>query len=71
MFVLILYNSFSPENSTANDQDSITFLYELKAGMAARSYGLNVAKLAAIPDDIVKKASVKSKELENLIADKR
>ena len=54
-----------------NDQESITFLYELKEGMAARSYGLNVARLAAIPDDIVRKASVKSKELETLITDKR
>ncbi len=54
-----------------SDQDTVTFLYELKEGGAARSYGLNVAKLAGLPDDIVKKASAKSRDMEDIVARKR
>ncbi len=53
-----------------SDEDAITFLYQLTPKMAARSYGLNVARLASIPDDIVKCASVKSKELEKMVNQK-
>nr|XP_023679827.1 DNA mismatch repair protein Msh3 isoform X1 [Paramormyrops kingsleyae] len=42
----------------------ITFLYQLTEGAAARSYGLNVARLAEIPDSILRTAALKSKELE-------
>lgn len=54
---------------TAADDDStggqdITFLYELGEGVAHRSYGLNVARLANIPQDVLGVAAVKSKELE-------
>ena len=50
---------------------SVTFLYNLVNGAAARSYGLNVARLAGIPDDVLKKAAAKSRELENLITARR
>lgn len=50
---------------------SVTFLYNLVNGAAARSYGLNVARLAGIPDEILKKAAAKSRELENLITTRR
>ena len=42
----------------------ITFLYQLVEGKASRSYGLNVARLASIPTDIIKNAATKSRELE-------
>ncbi|XP_050185671.1 DNA mismatch repair protein Msh3 isoform X2 [Myiozetetes cayanensis] len=49
----------------------ITFLYQITKGMSARSYGLNVAKLADIPEEILKKAAHKSKELERIVNMKR
>uniref|UniRef100_A0AAV2MNY5 DNA mismatch repair proteins mutS family domain-containing protein n=1 Tax=Knipowitschia caucasica TaxID=637954 RepID=A0AAV2MNY5_KNICA len=49
----------------------ITFLYQLTGGAAERSYGLNVARLADIPDAILHRAAKKSRELENMITDKR
>uniref|UniRef100_A0A8C2M3Q9 DNA mismatch repair protein MSH3 n=1 Tax=Cricetulus griseus TaxID=10029 RepID=A0A8C2M3Q9_CRIGR len=47
--------------------DSVTFLYQITRGIASRSYGLNVAKLADVPGEILKKAAHKSKELEGLV----
>lgn len=49
----------------------ITFLYQITKGVSARSYGLNVAKLADIPEEILKKAAHKSKELETIVNMKR
>ncbi|ELW70009.1 DNA mismatch repair protein Msh3 [Tupaia chinensis] len=51
--------------------DFVTFLYQITRGIAARSYGLNVAKLADVPGEILKKAAYKSKELEGLVNTKR
>ncbi|XP_030874958.1 DNA mismatch repair protein Msh3 isoform X2 [Leptonychotes weddellii] len=51
--------------------DFVTFLYQITRGIAARSYGLNVAKLADVPGEILKKAASKSKELEGLVNIKR
>lgn len=50
---------------------SVTFLYHLVNGAAARSYGLNVARLAGIPRDILNMAAEKSHELENAILSRR
>ena len=47
--------------------DVITFLYQLVRGMASKSYGLNVAKLAKIPQPIIKMAAGKSRELETAV----
>ncbi|XP_059693076.1 DNA mismatch repair protein Msh3 isoform X4 [Haemorhous mexicanus] len=49
----------------------ITFLYQITKGVSARSYGLNVAKLADIPEEILKKAAHKSKEFERIVNMKR
>ncbi|KAM6328810.1 LOW QUALITY PROTEIN: DNA mismatch repair protein Msh3 [Alca torda] len=49
----------------------ITFLYQITKGVSARSYGLNVAKLADIPEEILKMAAHKSKELETIVNMKR
>lgn len=51
--------------------DFVTFLYQVTRGIAARSYGLNVAKLADVPGEILKTAASKSKELERLVNMKR
>ncbi|KAI9697668.1 MAG: Mismatch repair protein msh3 [Candelina mexicana] len=44
--------------------EEITFLYEIGEGVAHRSYGLNVARLAHVPEVVLEVASTKSKELE-------
>jgi len=49
----------------------ITFLYQLTEGAAGRSYGLNVARLADIPDDILHTAARKARELESAVNGKR
>lgn len=49
----------------------ITFLYQLTEGAAGRSYGLNVARLADIPDPILHTAARKARELESMVNARR
>ncbi|XP_069080623.1 DNA mismatch repair protein Msh3 isoform X2 [Pleurodeles waltl] len=49
----------------------ITFLYQITRGVAGRSYGLNVAKLADVPEEVLRKAAKKSNELEEIVNAKR
>lgn len=49
----------------ADGTEEITFLYEVGEGVAHRSYGLNVARLARIPQKVIDLAAVKSRELED------
>jgi DNA mismatch repair protein MSH3 len=49
----------------ADGQEEITFLYEVGEGVAYRSYGLNVARLARIPPKVLEVAANKSEELEH------
>ncbi|EFR02352.1 DNA mismatch repair protein Msh3 [Nannizzia gypsea CBS 118893] len=56
---------------TGDQGQDITFLYEIGEGVAHRSYGLNVAKLANIPAGILEVAQVKSEELEAKISRKK
>lgn len=44
------------EKNSGGDWPEIIFLYTLVKGVIGNLYGLNVAKLAGIPDDIIKKA---------------
>jgi DNA mismatch repair protein MutS len=44
--------------------DKIVFLHQLKRGPANQSYGLQVAQLAGVPQDVIKAAKVKLTELE-------
>ncbi|XP_067294282.1 DNA mismatch repair protein Msh3 [Pseudorasbora parva] len=63
-----------PESTSDEDEmhpEFITFLYQLIEGAAARSYGLNVARLAEIPESILRTAAFKSKELEALVNSRR
>ena len=46
------------------DKNGITFLYKVKDGKANRSYGINVAKLAKLPDMIIDRSTEILKELE-------
>ena len=44
--------------------DKIVFLHQLKSGPASQSYGLQVAQLAGVPDDVIKAAKQKLVQLE-------
>lgn len=60
------------DESASNGLDEeITFLYEVADGVAHRSYGLNVARLARIPWKVMDVAAKKSRELEHEIAKRR
>ncbi|KAL7268570.1 Mismatch repair protein msh3 [Rhizina undulata] len=47
--------------------EDITFLYKLVEGLAHRSYGLNVARLAGVPKSCLETAAIKSKQLEDAL----
>ena len=51
--------------SNEDDKQDITFLYEIGDGVAHRSYGLNVAKLANVPDSVLEVAAIMSREMEH------
>ena len=60
-----------PEGGEGDPIPSVTFLYHVVNGAAGRSYGLNVARLAGIPSEILNTASKNSHELENQITHRR
>lgn len=53
------------EKEDDGGEENITFLYQVENGLAYRSYGLNVARLAGLPESTIKLAGVKSRELED------
>lgn len=55
----------------ANGEEEITFLFQVSQGVAHRSYGLNVARLARVPKGVIDTAAVKSLELEEQITEKK
>jgi DNA mismatch repair protein MSH6 len=48
-----------PEN-----ERKVTFLYKLEEGMCPKSYGINVAMLAKLPDEVIDMAAKKSEQFE-------
>lgn len=58
-----MHMKFTAETND-DGEEVITFLYEVELGVAHRSYGLNVARLANIPKKVIDVAAEKSKELE-------
>ena len=46
---------------------TVTFLYQLVKGQAKRSYGLNVARLANLPNELLRLATRKSQALEEQV----
>ncbi|EMR08607.1 hypothetical protein PNEG_03083 [Pneumocystis murina B123] len=46
------------------DERKITFLYELRPGVSSKSYGMNVAAMAGIPEEIIKNAEIAAKKFE-------
>ena len=59
-----MHMRFTESDEADESERLITFLYELGQGVAHRSYGLNVARLANVPDSVVEVAGAKSHELE-------
>jgi DNA mismatch repair protein MSH3 len=57
--------------SMRGTDEEITFLYEVGEGVAHRSYGLNVARLANLPSSMLEMAKQKSAELEDKIRRRR
>ncbi|GLT42632.1 hypothetical protein SLA2020_166220 [Shorea laevis] len=51
--------------------EEVTFLYRLTPGACPKSYGVNVARLAGIPDLVLQAAAAKSKEFEAAYGSKR
>ncbi|CAX45579.1 mismatch DNA repair protein, mutS homologue, putative [Candida dubliniensis CD36] len=47
-----------------NDSRNITFLYKLETGTAPKSFGMNVASMCGIPDEIVDNAEIAAKAYE-------
>ncbi|KAA6397753.1 MAG: putative DNA mismatch repair protein Msh3 [Streblomastix strix] len=50
-----------------SDPTHIVFLYTLVPGLAEKSFGLNVARLAGIPSQIIQRASQKSAQFESIM----
>lgn len=55
--------SSSPVGTVAGDGD-VTFLYKLCNGSSPNSYGINVAKLAGLPKEVIEIAMTQSQEFE-------
>jgi len=51
--------------SASIEGDKIVFLYKIKPGRSHRSYGINVAQLAKLPDEVVERAKVILQSLED------
>jgi DNA mismatch repair protein MutS len=49
----------------SEQEDSIVFLHKVQQGAANRSYGLQVARLAGIPQSVIRQATEKLAALEN------
>ena len=47
-----------------NEQDGVVFMYKVVEGCVDKSYGIEVAKLAGLPQDVVSRARGVLKELE-------
>ena len=50
--------------------DDVTFLYKLVPGLASSSHGLNVARMAGIPESVLSIARRKRIELESAVRDR-
>ncbi|KAK5663311.1 hypothetical protein OQA88_3739 [Cercophora sp. LCS_1] len=59
------------EGDEGEGDEEITFLYEVGEGVAHRSYGLNVARLARIPKKVLDVAAHKSRDMEEETKAKR
>ncbi|KAK4699369.1 DNA mismatch repair protein MSH3, partial [Phenoliferia sp. Uapishka_3] len=64
------YHMACLEEEQASGVSAVTFLYKLKPGLASRSHGLNVARMAELPDSVLARAFEKAHELEMIMVAK-
>ncbi|KAM3077544.1 Mismatch repair protein msh3 [Clarireedia jacksonii] len=64
-------NTDGDDDNSGDVDEKITFLYEVGEGVAHRSYGLNVARLARVPKPVLDTAAAKSRELEMEVKQKK
>ncbi|GJJ68531.1 DNA mismatch repair protein MSH3 [Entomortierella parvispora] len=55
------------EVQTESPDDDIVFLYKITPGVSLKSYGLNVARMAKLPQKLIDRARTKSKDLEHML----
>ncbi|MCO5591882.1 hypothetical protein L7F22_045875 [Adiantum nelumboides] len=60
-----LINECQEQTVVSESAHKITFLYKLIQGVASRSFGLHVARLAQIPEACIIKASIMAARMEN------
>ncbi|MCO5576829.1 hypothetical protein L7F22_030649 [Adiantum nelumboides] len=60
-----LLNECQEQSVVSEAAHKITFLYKLIQGVASRSFGLHVARLAQIPEACIIKASIMAAKMEN------
>ncbi|TNV85716.1 hypothetical protein FGO68_gene17605 [Halteria grandinella] len=69
---LHLIQRTSPKQDNPDDCDRITFLYKFVQGECPRSFGMNVARMAGLPDGVINSAKAKAKEfnarMSNMLA---
>ena len=56
---------FNVHLNAIEHNDSIKFMHNVQQGAANKSYGLQVAQLAGVPDHVIQAAQQKLNELEN------
>ncbi|EGD77860.1 hypothetical protein PTSG_12896 [Salpingoeca rosetta] len=56
---------------SAQPPQRVLFLHQLVKGLAKKSYGLNVARLACLPESVLARATEKSHELECVVQARR
>ncbi|KAK8730183.1 hypothetical protein OTU49_008132 [Cherax quadricarinatus] len=52
------------ENEDDPSQETITFLYKFTKGACPKSYGFNAARLAELPDEVIRRGSQKAQDFE-------
>ena len=62
---------FTEQQHEDGSETDITFLYEVGEGVAHRSYGLNVARLAGLPKSLLDEASKRSTQMEGVESRRR
>jgi DNA mismatch repair protein MSH6 len=60
----LVENGNVTSRSNEQDESTITFLYTLGDGVCPKSFGINVARLAGLPEDVLSNAKRISSEFE-------
>ena len=58
------------EETAIDGKRVITFLYRVEEGIASGSYGIECARLAAVPEELLKVAARKAEEMQGIMREK-